>query len=584
MVERRFYEFGPYRLQTPGALLYRGSELVPLPPKVAQTLLLLVENAGEVVEKDELLKKVWRDAFVEEGSLARTISVLRKTLGDGGEGQGYIATLSKRGYRFVAPVRESAKPLETTNAKLMLAVLPFENLSGNANQEYFSDGLTEEMITQLSRLNPQRLGVIARTSAMMFKGTKKRIAEIGKELGAGYILEGSVRRSGNRLRISAQLILVADETHVWAENYERSLGDILMLQSEVARAIAQEIQITLTPREERRLARAQRVSAEAYEAYLKGRHSWNKRTEEGMRKSISFYEEAIREYPDYAMAHAGIADSYVMLACRGMVPAKETFRKARAAARMALDLDGSLGEAHGSLAHVRLHDWDWKGLEKDFERALELDPSQAIVYYWFGEYLTSMGRPEEAIAMTQRAYQLDPLSPVIGASLAMILYLARKFDQALGVLKRVQEIHPEHFLPYLRLGLVLVQKHQYKQAIAALKNALRLANHSTETQAALALAHAAAGEKKAAFQLTSELEKSQAQRYVLPYNIAKIYAAGGDSEKAFAWLDKAYDEGNPDLIELNSEPVFDGLRADARFGQLMQQVGWKTPEGRKGRG
>ncbi|HKW61417.1 MAG TPA: winged helix-turn-helix domain-containing protein [Candidatus Acidoferrum sp.] len=415
------YWFGPYRLQTPGELLYRGKDLVPLPPKVAQTLLLLLENAGEVVEKDELLKKVWRGAFVEEGSLARTISILRKTLGDGGAGQQYIVTLSKRGYRFVAPVREKTKPQETSERKVMLAVLPFENLSGDANQEYFSDGLTEEMITQLSRLNPERLGVIARTSAMMFKGTKKRIAEIGKELGAAYILEGSVRRSGNRLRISAQLILVADETHVWAENYERSLGDVLMLQSEVARAIAREIQVTLTPREERRLARAQRVSAEAYEAYLKGRHSWNKRTEEGMRKSISFYEEAIREYPDYAMAHAGIADSYVMLACRGMVPAKETFRKARAAARMALDLDGSLGEAHGSLAHVRLHDWDWEGLEKDFERALELDPSQAIVYYWFGEYLMSMGRPEEAIAMTQRAYQLDPLSPVIGASLAMIL-------------------------------------------------------------------------------------------------------------------------------------------------------------------
>jgi TolB-like protein/Flp pilus assembly protein TadD len=579
MAGGKSYSFGPYRLQAPGALLYRGQELVPLPPKVSQTLLMLVENAGEVVEKDELLKKVWQDAFVEEGSLARTISVLRKTLSDGDKGQEYIATLSKRGYRFVAPVRECPKPQETADRKLMLAVLPFENLSGDAEQEYFSDGLTEEMITQLSRLNPERLGVIARTSAMMFKGTKKRIAEIGKELGAGYMLEGSVRRSGTRLRISAQLILVADETHVWAENYERSLGDILMLQSEVARAIAQEIQITLTPREERRLARAQRVSAKAYEAYLRGRHSWNKRTEEGMRKSISFYEEAIRIYPEYATAHAGIADSHVMLACRGMVPAKETFRKAKAAARKALDLDGSLGEAHGSLAHVRLHDWDWEGLEKDFERALELDPSQAIVYYWFGEYLMSMGRPEEAIAMTWRAYQLDPLSPVIGASLAMILYLARRFDEALDVLKSVQEIHPEHFLPYLRMGLILIQKRQHKQAIAALKKAVRLAKQSTETQAALALAHAAAGEKKTASQLTCELEKSQARRYVLPYNIAKIYAAGGDSQKAFAWLDKAYAEGNPDLIELNSEPIFDGLRGEARFSNLMERIGWKVKTG-----
>lgn len=576
MPEGRYFEFGRFRLDPAGRVLYRGKQAVALPPKAVDVLLVLVQKAGTVVDKDELMKHVWRDAFVEEGSLTRTISVLRKTL-DSGDGEEYIATLSKRGYRFVAPVKEAATAPESPaeGKKLMLAVLPFENLSGDPEQEYFSDGLTEEMITQLSRLNPERLGVIARTSAMMFKGTKKRIGEIGRELGTGYILEGSVRRSANRVRISAQLILVADETHVWAENYDRSPGDVLLIQSEVARSIAQEIRVTLTPQEEQRLAQAPKVSAEAYEAYLKGRHSWNKRTEEGMRKSISYYEAAIREHPEYAMAHAGIADSYVMLACRGMVPAKETFQKAKAAAQKALELDGSLGEAHGSVAHVRLHDWDWQGLEKDFERAIELDPSQAIVYYWYGEYLMSMGRPEEAIAMTQRAFAMDPLSPVVGASLAMILYLARKFDEALEVLKRVGEIHPDHFLPHLRAGLVRIQKHQFGQAIAELKKAVELANHSTETEAALALAHAAAGETKSAMKLTRELEKQQAQRYVLPYNIAKIHAAGGNKEKAFEWLEKAYAEGNPDLIELNSEPVFDGIRQDLRFSRLMQRVGWK---------
>lgn len=574
------YQFGPYRLQIPGPLLYRHDDPVPLPPKVAQTLLLLVEHAGEMVPKEELLSKVWRDAFVEEGSLARTISVLRKILRGREEGQEYIATLSKRGYRFVAPVQETANSQDSAiERRVMLAVLPFENLSGDPEQEYFSDGLTEEMITQLSRLNPDRLGVIARTSAMMFKGTKKRIAEIGGELGVGYLLEGSVRRSENRVRISAQLIVVADETHVWAENFERSFGDVLILQSEVARAIAQEIQVKLTPHEERRLARAEMVSADAHEAYLKGRHSWNQRTEQGMRKSIEYYEQAIHLHSDYAMAHAGIADSYVMLACRGMVPAKETFRKAKAAARRALTFDNRLGEAHGSLAHVRLHDWDWEGLERDFQRAIELDPSQAIVYYWYGEYLMSMGKPEEAIAMTKRGFQMDPLSPVMGASLGMILYLARRFDAAIEVLHRVEEIHPDHFLPHLRMGLVRVQKRQYAQAITALEKAVRLAYRSTETQAALALAHAAAGEMKAAMKLTGELEAFKAQRYVLPYNLAKIYAAGGSKEKCFAWLEKAYGEGNPDLIELNSEPVFDGLRKDARFSDLMERVGWRRNPG-----
>ena len=232
------YRFGHYRLESPGGLLYCANRLVPLAPKVAQTLLLLVEKAGEVVEKEELLKKVWRDTFIEEGSLTRTISVLRKAFDDEAKGREFIATISKRGYRFVAPVREITKQkAPAREGKVMLAVLPFENLSGDHEQEYFSDGLTEEMIMQLSRLNPQRLGVIARTSAMMFKGTKKRIVEIGEDLGVDYILEGSVRRSGTRVRISAQLILVAEETHAWAKNYERSLGDVLKLQSEVARRV-----------------------------------------------------------------------------------------------------------------------------------------------------------------------------------------------------------------------------------------------------------------------------------------------------------------------------------------------------------
>jgi TolB-like protein/Tfp pilus assembly protein PilF len=571
------YRFGRYRLQSSGGLLYCENRLVALAPKVAQTLLLLVENAGDVVEKEELLKKVWRDTYIEEGSLTRTISVLRKALHDGEKGQEFIATISKRGYRFVASVREIEKTkAPAADGKIMLAVLPFENLSGDHEQEYFSDGLTEEMIMQLSRLSPERLGVIARTSAMMFKGTKKRITEIGNDLRVNYILEGSVRRSGNRVRISAQLILVADETHAWAKNYERSLGDVLKLQSEVARAIASEIQIKLTPREERRLAQTPSVPAEAYEAYLRGRHSWNKRTEEGMRTSIAYYEEAIQFHPHYAIAYAGIADSHVMLACRGMVPAKATFQRAKLAARKALDLDDGLGEAHASLAHVRLHDWDWKGLEKDFQRAIELDPSQTIVYYWYGEYLMSTGKPEEAIAVTQQAYRMDPLSPVIGSSMAMIFYLARRYDQALRVLHRAMEISPEHFLPYLRMGLVSVQIRKFEQAIAHLKIAVKLAGQSTETQAALALAYAAAGKRKRAVEILTQLQELQGKRYVLPYNLAKAYAAGGNGEKTLEWLEIAYQGGNPDLIELNSEPIFDSLRDDPRFAGLMRRVGWRT--------
>jgi tetratricopeptide (TPR) repeat protein len=415
---------------------------------------------------------------------------------------------------------------------------------------------------------------------MQYKSTNKTAQQIGRELGVSHLLEGSVRRAGDRLRITAQLIRVSDETHLWAESYERNLHDILALQGEVARAIAHEIQIKLTVREQRRLDSGASIDPQAHEAYLKGRHFWNRRTEDGMRKSIAQYEEAIQQHPDYAMAYAGVADSYVMLACRGMVPAKETFRKAKAAARKALELDGELGEAHGSLAHVRLHDWDWEGLERDFQKAIQLNPAQPIIYYWYGEFLMSMGRPGEAIAMTQRAQQADPLSPVVGSSLAMILYLARRYDQAVEILEHTYEIHPDHFLPHLRMGLVRIQQQRHDEAIRELKTAVTLADQSTETLAALATAYAAAGMKKQAGEITEELEKLPGKRYVLPYNIAKIYAAACDKEKAFEWLERSYEEASPDLIELNSEPVFDGIRSDPRFSDLMRRIGFPPPERR----
>ena len=433
------------------------------------------------------------------------------------------------------------------------------------------------MITQLSRLNPNRLGVIARTSAMRYKGkgTEKSIREIGAELGVSHVLEGSVRRESGRVRIAAQLIQVADETHVWAETYERHLGDILKLQSEVSQAVAREIRVKLTPREERRLSTVRMVPPAACEAYLQGRHLWHKRTEDGMRKSIPFYEEAIRQYPEYAMAYAGIADSHVMLACRGMAPVKETFRKAKAAAMKALELDQELGDAQGSLAHVRLHDWDWDGLEEDFRRAIELNPAQAIVYYWFAEFLMSRSRPDEAIALAERASDLDPLSPVIAASLGMILYLARQYERALSVMQRAREITPDHFLPYLRIGYVCVQLKQHEEAIRALETAVNLADRSTETLAALGLAYTAAGNDSQSRAILAELQKPVgAKRYVMPYNLARIYSISGNAEKAFEWLEIAYKEGNPDLIELNSEPVFDPVRSDSRFSDLMRRVGW----------
>ncbi|HSC06110.1 MAG TPA: winged helix-turn-helix domain-containing protein [Steroidobacteraceae bacterium] len=571
------YHFGPFSFDIRGRLLFKGAQDVGLPPKAAETLLVLLASAGEVVEKATLLDTVWAGTVVGEGSLTRTISILRKALGGDTADGTYIATVSKRGYRFVAPLeRAAARATQAEDRRVMLAVLPFDDLSPGRPGAYFADGLTEEMIAQLSRLNAERLGVIARTSSMMFKGTRKRIGEIGAELGVHYVLEGSVRRGRGRIRVAAQLIQVSDETHVWADNYERPAGDVLRLQCDVATAIAREIQIKLTPQAARRLSDAQSIPAGAYEACLKGRHFLNQRTEKAMRESIRHFELSLRQCPSYAPAHAGIADAYVMLACRGMVPAKETFQRARAAAQRALEFDSGLGDAHGSLAHVRLHDWDWEGLDQAFRRATALSPSLAIVYYWYAEYLMSQQRRDEALASAELAYRMDPLSPVIRSSLGMIRYLARRNREAAELLVQACETNPEHFLPHMRLGLVRIQQRRYDDAIRLLKTAMRLADRSTETMAALGMAYAASGRKPQAARIVTQLEALRGRRYVLPYNIAKIHAAGRDRAKTLQWLETAYEGGNPDLIELNSEPVFDFLRSEPRFNHLMSRIGFTT--------
>jgi TolB-like protein len=306
------YRFGRFRLDRTGRVLFCGDRAVPLPPKAAGTLLLLLRNAGNVVEKQDLLKPVWRDAFVEEGSLTRTISILRKALEEGGDGQEFISTIPTRGYRFAVPVEGlSSFPASPHPSRVMLAVLPFENMSGRKSQEYFSDGLTEEMITQLGRVNPDRFGVIARTSAMQYKNSTKTVHQIGRELSVTHIVEGSVRRASGRVRIVAQLIQVSDQTHLWAESYERNTGDILALQNEVAQAIARQIQIKLIPQEQERFAPSGFISPEAYEAYLKGRYLWNQRTLGTLQKSIQYFERAIQIDPAYAAAYAGMADSYL---------------------------------------------------------------------------------------------------------------------------------------------------------------------------------------------------------------------------------------------------------------------------------
>jgi TolB-like protein/Tfp pilus assembly protein PilF len=570
------YEFGAFRLDVQGRMLFKKGDHVPLPLKVVELLVALVQAEGRVLTREQLLQRLWPDTVVEEGSLTSHISLLRKALGEGSQAQDFIETLPKRGYRFVASVKPlgSVAPNREVD-RAMLVVLPFENFTAGERYDYFSDGLTEEMITELARLSPERLGVIARTSAMQFKSTAKSAAQIGSELGVSHVLEGSVRRAGERVRITAQLIRVSDESHLWAESYERGLHDVLEVQAEVSRAVAREIHIKLTPHEKQRLDpdKARSVNPQAHELYLRGRHFWYRRTEEGIRKSIECFEEALQHDPSLAVAYDGISDAHTMLACRGMTPAVESFHKAMAAARQAVRMEPELGEGYATLAHVRLHDWDWVGLENEFQRAVELDRGYAIAHYWYAEYLMAMGRTEEAVGRVRHSWELDPLNSVINASVGMIHYLAHDYDGALVALRRGLEIDPTHYVSHLRVGLACLQKNRADEAVEAMRKAVAHSGGSTEALLGLAQAHAVAGDRPAMVSILKELSEGS-HRYVSPYNVARVYGAIGDKEQALEWLESACQEHNPDLIELTREPSFKSLRSDAKFRELAKRIGW----------
>lgn len=574
MASDRFYQFGPFRLDAAGRLLFRQGKAVSLAPKVADTLLLLVENAGKVVEKEELLKRVWQDAFIEEGSLTRTISLLRKALGDGSEGQEYIATISKRGYRFAAPVEEiSAPPVLSISGKIMLAVLPFENFSREKQQEYFSDGLTEEMITELGRLNPERLGVIARTSAMKYKSTDRTIHEIGRELNVAYVLEGSVRLAGGQVRIAAQLIQVSDQTHIWAESYQRGLGDILALQSQVAQAIARQIQIRLTPQDQARLEAARPVDPQAYEDYLKGRYLWNKRSQEALLKSVQHFQKAIQRAPTYAPAYAGLADSYLTLQDEGNLAPREATAKAKTAARKALRINENLAEPHISLAHAYFHEFNWRAAEAEFKRGLELNPSYAGAHFYYANYLVAMGRADEAIAAARTAQALDPVSAPAETNMAAILYHVREYDKAIDHCRKLLETEPAFAHAYDDLGRAYEQKLMYAQAIAAFENAAECSKRAPRYLASLAHALGRVGRKREALALLQELRRLAKKRYVSPYAFALVFLGLGDRDQALAWLNKAYQLRDSVLPFLKVNPRLASLHSDPRFQKILRRLG-----------
>lgn len=483
---------------------------------------------------------------------------------------GVIAALLVGSSYFVwRALSEAAPPLGRIES---LAVLPFENLSGDPEQEYFADGMTEELISSLAKI--KALKVISRTSVMRYKGARKPLPEIARELGVDAVVEGTVRRSEDRVRITTQLIEAASDRHLWAEGYERDLRDVLALQSDVARSIAHEVRAVLTPQEQFRLASARRVKPEAYEAYLKGRYHWNKRAEEGFRRAIGYFERAIEEDPADARPYSGLADAYSMLGSYSLSPLAETFPKARAAAMKALEIDDTLAEAHTSLAWVRLaFDWDWTGAAHEFERAIELDPSYATAHHWYSYYLAATGQLNSAVESVRRAERLDPLSLSISKSVGLMLSLLGEYNQAEEHLRRGIEMEPGFADAHIRLGWVLFRKGENEEAIAEFQKAIDLSGESTEYLAALGTAYARYGERNKARKLIEDLKRLSKGTFVAGSHVASIYAELGENDLAFRWLEKAYEERDSNLSLINLHAGLDRLRSDSRFAHLLRRIG-----------
>jgi TolB-like protein/DNA-binding winged helix-turn-helix (wHTH) protein/Tfp pilus assembly protein PilF len=622
------YEFGPFRLDLKQRLLLRDDKPIPLQPKAFETLLVLVRNSEKVVLKDELLNAVWTDTFVEESNLTQNIFVLRKALGEE-DGRRYIVTVPGRGYRFAEkvltiPEQEKPAPGSTLIAhvapngaggaalplresrfrwlvglalmvlafvgfltwrhfhpknppapgKVMLAVLPFQNLTGDPEQEYFADGLTEEMIMQLGRLRPEQLGVIARTSVMGYKHSDKRLDQIGRELSVQYVLEGSFRRAGDHLRITAQLIQVKDQTHLWAQDYDRRPEDVVTVQDDVAVDVAREIKIRLTPRQQTDLARARPLDPDAYEAYLKGRYFWNKRTEEGFKKAVDYFNQAIAKDPTYAEAYAGLADTYVLLGGYGFMQQEDAMPKAKAAAQKALGINDQLAEAYTSLGVIaEMYEWNWPEAEKNFKRAIELDPNYSVAHEFYGDgYLSLIGKNEEGIEEIRKAHELDPLSPIIATDLAKRLSLEKKYAEAVTEFKNILDVDPDFVQAQYYLAETYEQMGLYPEAISELKK-IKSWEDLPLTLEELGYIYARQGKRHEALQMIAELQRRSTHHYTDSASAARIYIALGDKDSAFVWLQKGYDEHSPHMILIDADSAYDPLRSDPRFQNLVRRIG-----------
>jgi len=625
--------FGAFEADVQTGELRKQGKRIRLQDQPFQLLVMLLEAPGQVVTRDELRSKLWPQTTVDfDHGLNKAISKIREALGDSPEHPRFVETVARRGYRFLADVAvvgdgraktvaddpeyegsSASSPALTTKhqkatpsnlARLLfgfglalvgasaiswvfyheiysapairsLAVLPLENVSGDSSQDYFADGMTDALITRLAQISALR--VISRTSVMTYKNVHRPLAEIARDLNVDAVVEGSVSRAEERIRVTAQLIDTRNAKRLWSGSYDEDIRNALVLQSRVTRAIAGQIRATLNPQEQLTLAKSRTVDPDAYEAYLKGRFFWNKRTGEGLRTAIDYFKRAITIDPGYAEAYAGLADSYAVAGDwkYGVLPPLDAFSKATAAAAKAFALDASLGEAHASLAYaLDLYGWDWDGAETEYKQAIQLNPGYATAHQWYSWHLFMVGRNDDALVELRRAESLDPLSLIINADIADALCVAHRYDEAVEQSEKTLKMDANFAVGHYELGQALVQKHMYDRAIGEFQRAIELSGHSGAFDSNLGYAYAVSGRKEEALKIVDELESRHPTNYSVDADIALIYVGLDDRDEAIGRLNKAFDARFK--ASILRRPAFDPLRSDPRFQDLLRRMGLPT--------
>jgi DNA-binding winged helix-turn-helix (wHTH) protein/TolB-like protein/Tfp pilus assembly protein PilF len=653
--ENHLYEFGPFRIDLSERQLFRDGEPVSLTPKAFETLLMLVSNRGHIVEKDDLLKEVWKGTFVEEANISRHVWMLRQALGENENDQKYIETVPKRGYRFIANVREvvdggdqlvverhsimhitaeeddeaailrrevtpdfeqkllaaisarqkwlgwrlglglvlsvlviglgvtlyrnwtpkesksSAANIALTALPRSIAVLPFKTITTENDNEYLGMGMTDALITRLGNISQI---IVRPTSAVRkYSDGEKEPVSVGQELKVESVLEGSIQRSGDRIRVTVQLIRVGDGAQIWGDKFDDKFTNVFAVEDSISERMAAALKLKLTGDEQKKLTKRYTENVEAYQLYLKGRFYWNERTGEALKKSIEYFNQAIEKDPSYALAYAGLADAYILLPFYSGRPQLEVYPKAKAAAKRALELDETLAEAHTSLARVLFNiEGNLPESNKEFQRAIELDPNYATAHQWYGNgNLLTMGRFDEGIAEMKRAQELDPLSLVINTALGNGYFYARRYDQAIEQLRKTIAMDQSFYYAHYSLGLAYEMKGSLPEAMAEYQKAREL-NDNPYVLALLGHALAASGKRDEALRALDQLKEIARQRYVPAHDFAIVYLGLGDNDHAIQWLERGYQD-HPAMTRLKIDPLLDNLRSDPRFADLVRRVG-----------